>query len=380
MTSLPSYALAGFRKTHRFGAEASLKYVLFGAASTAIMAYGLSLIYGLCGTLQVNVAAQHLLHSPSGGGALLAVGLFGLIVGLSFKVAAVPFHFWCPDVFEGAGMEVTNFLSVASKGAGLVMLLRQLLILADAAGYRSTPHLSLGALAAVIGVIGALTATVGNVAAFVQENVKRLLAYSSIAQAGYILCALSLLVNHGGNRVTRDGVNVAAQTVLIYLAVYLFMNLGAFTVAGLVWRQTGSEELSAYAGLGRRSPLLAAAMFCCLVSLIGLPPFAGFAAKLYLLIVLMQNGGWWWWLVGAVAVNTVLSAFYYFRVVQVMYLRDDERAAEFVGNPIGMAVAVCSAAMLVVMLIGYNPLANLTARFSHLAGVEGSPRVASANH
>lgn len=371
LASLPSYVMAGFRKTHRVGAEASLKYVLFGAATSSIMVYGLSILYGLYGTLDVHgpagLAAR--MATSNGGGALLAVAIFGLIVGIGFKVSAVPFHFWCPDVFEGAGTEVSAFLSVASKGAALVLLLRVLMLMANAFGYQNAPHVSLSSIAAVIGVIGAVTATVGNTAAFVQTNIKRLLAYSSIAHAGYMLCALSLLVAHN-HAITVDNLNTPAQAILLYLAVYMFMNLGAFTVAGLVARQTGTELVSEYSGLGRRSPILAACMFCFMISLIGLPPFAGFAAKLNLLLVLMNNGGWWWGLVIVIGVNTILSAFYYFRVIKAMYLGDNEEAA-FVPNPLGGAIAICSAIILVLMLLGYGPFTDLTKKFSHVFGVEG---------
>ncbi len=392
LASLPSYVMAGFRKTHRVGAEASLKYVLFGAATSSIMVYGLSILYGLYGTLDIHstilangtafptiipgLAAK--MAASTGGGALLAVAIFGLIVGIGFKVSAVPFHFWCPDVFEGASIEVSAFLSVASKGAALVLLLRALMLIADAFGYQNAPHVSLSSIAAVIGIIGAVTATVGNTAAFIQTNIKRLLAYSSIAHAGYMLCALSLLVAHN-HAITVDNLNVPAQAILLYLAVYMFMNLGAFTVAGLVARQTGSELVSEYSGLGRRSPILAACMFCFMISLIGLPPFAGFVAKLNLLLVLMSNGGWWWGLVIVIGVNTILSAFYYFRVIKAMYLGDNEEAA-FVPNPLGSAIALCSAMMLVLMLLGYGPFTDLTKKFSHVYGVDvlSRPVVVSA--
>lgn len=376
LASLPSYVMAGFRKTHRIGAEASLKYVLFGAATSAIMAYGLSILYGLYGTLNVQGAdgLAMKMAASTGGGALLAVAVFGLIVGIGFKISAVPFHFWCPDVFEGASIDVSAFLSVASKGAALALLLRQLMLIADAFGYQNASHVSLSSIAAVIGVLGAVTATVGNTAAFVQTNIKRLLAYSSIAHAGYMLCALSLLVAHD-HPITIGNVNAPAQAILLYLAVYMFMNLGAFTVAGLVYRQTGSELVSEYSGLGRRSPVLAACMFCFMISLIGLPPFAGFVAKLNLLVVLINNGGWWWLLVAVIGVNTILSAFYYFRVIKAMYLRDNEGPA-FVPNPLGSAIAICSAIMLVAMLVGYGPFTDLTKSFSHVKNVEGSPTVA----
>ena len=379
LASLPSYVMAGFRKTNRVGAEASLKYVLFGAATSAIMVYGLSLIYGLYGTLNLQgadgIAAK--IAASGTGSALLAVGVLGLIVGIGFKISAVPFHFWCPDVFEGANIDVTAFLSVASKGAALTLLMRVLMLIASACGYHNMPHVSLTSIAAVIGVLGAITATAGNTAAFVQTNIKRLLAYSSIAHAGYMLCALSVLVINKApifeiSNGKESDINRPAQAILLYLSVYMFMNLGAFTVVGLVSRQSGgTDQLKDYAGLGRRSPILAACMFCFMISLIGLPPFAGFAAKFNLLMILVDNGGWWWALVIVIGINTIMSAFYYLRVVKEMYLTPSDEPS-FISNPLGSALAICSAIMLIVMLVGYSPFSRLTQSYSRLQNVTSS--------
>jgi NADH-quinone oxidoreductase subunit N len=372
MASLPSYVLAGFRKTHRVGAEASLKYVLFGAATSAVMAYGLSLLYGLYGTLQLYTTPSgpglaELMAIQGATSPLLVVAVFGLIVGLGFKISAVPFHFWCPDVFEGASIDVTTFLSVASKGAGLVLLLRVVMAVADAAGYQPTGVTTWTAV--VIGVLGSLTCTVGNTAAYFQTNIKRLLAYSSIAHAGYMLCAVSLLVRHG--RDLTDPGDSAAQAVLVYLAVYVFMNLGAFTVAALVARQSGTEDLSGYRGLGRRSPILAGCMTVFLLSLIGLPPLAGFWAKVNVLWVLIQNGGWWWVLVAVIGVNTILSAFYYFRVIRPMYLESSD-APSFTPGPLGMGLGVACAMVLVLLFVGWNGLTRLSTHYSHLRPAEAA--------
>ena len=376
MASLPSYVLAGFRKTNRIGAEASLKYVLFGAATSAVMVYGLSMLYGLYGTLQLystgegasRVAglAEMMARTP-GGTALLVIAVFGLICGIGFKISAVPFHFWCPDVFEGASIDVSAFLSVASKGAALVLILRVFMAMAEASQFAPIPRLN--TIAAVVGVIGAVTATVGNTAAFTQDNIKRLLAYSSIAHAGYMVCAVSLLVvgRHARPGFT-DPSAAAAQAILLYLAVYLFMNLGAFTVAGLVARETGGESIGDYSGLGRRSPALALAMGAFMFSLVGLPPLAGFVAKVNVLWALIQDGGWWWALVAVIGVNTVLSLYYYLRVVKVMFLQDDDAPA-FAANPLGTALSVACAAVLVLMFVGFNPLARLTQRYSDLYDV-----------
>jgi NADH-quinone oxidoreductase subunit N len=365
LASLPSYVLAGFRKTDRVGAEASLKYVLFGAATSAVMVYGLSMLYGLYGTLQVEQLAVRMTQTSGGGTALLATAIFGLIVGIGFKISAVPFHFWCPDVFEGASIDVSAFLSVASKGAALALLLRVLMLMANAVGFQDAPGLSLTAIAVVIGIIGSVTATVGNLAAFVQLNIKRLLAYSSIAHAGYMLCALSLLIQYDRRAGEMPVWESAPQAILLYLAVYLFMNLGAFTVAGLIGRETGNETLDEYEGLARRSPLLAIAMGAFMFSLVGLPPFAGFIAKLNVMYVLGANGGWWWALVAVIGVNTIVSLYYYLRVVKVMYLSTSQRPV-ISPNPLGLGLALLCAAMLLVMLVAYQPVARLTTEYGQL--------------
>jgi NADH-quinone oxidoreductase subunit N len=206
----------------------------------------------------------------------------------------------------------------------------------------------------------------------VQTNIKRLLAYSSIAHAGYVLCALSILyVGPHARSGFTDPSSAAAQAILLYLAVYVFMNLGAFTVAGLVWRETGSESIAAYAGLGRRSPVLAITMAAFMFSLVGLPPLAGFVAKVNVLWVLIQDGGWWWALVAVIGVNTILSLYYYARVVKVMFL-EDSSAPAFSPNPLGAAQAIACALVLVAMFIGFNPLTNLTTAYSDLHPVSPS--------
>lgn len=366
MASLPSYVLAGFRKTNRIGAEASLKYVLFGAATSAVMVYGLSMLYGLYGTLQVDEIAQRMAAGGAVSPALLTVAIFGLIVGVGFKISAVPFHFWCPDVFEGASIDVSAFLSVASKGAALILLLRVFMAIGLALDYQNTAGVSLTAIAVVIGVLGSITATVGNTAAFVQNNIKRLLAYSSIAHAGYMLCVLSLLVKHNDAPATPLGAGLfdvpASQALLLYLAIYVFMNLGAFTVAGLIYRETGSEDIRDYADLGRRHSLLAACMLVMLFSLIGLPPFAGFTAKFVVMYVLGTNGGWWWALVAVIGLNTVFSLYYYARIIRLMYLVPSDKPA-LNPNPAGLAISVLCAAMLFLMFVGWSPLSDLTKNY-----------------
>ena len=228
-----------------------------------------------------------------------------------------------------------------------------------------TAGMSLTALACVIGVMGAITATVGNIGALAQTNIKRLLAYSSIAHAGYMLCAVSLLVRHKAVIVAADGTTAAAQAILMYLAVYLFMNLGAFTVAALVYRQTGSENIEDYGGLSRRSPVAALCMALFMFSLVGLPPLAGFVAKFNLMWVLGDNGGWWWWLVAVIGLNTIFSLYYYVRVVKIMYLNPSD-APNLSVNPLGLGLAVACAAVLLLLFVGMGPLSKLTTNYGRL--------------
>lgn len=343
MASLPSYMLAGFRKGNHRASEAALKYVLFGAVTAAVLAYGLSFLYGILGTLQLGELA-----SRSNQSLAISVAMLAIVVGVGFKIAAVPLHWWCPDVFEGASIEVTAFLSVASKGAALVLLLRILQTTGSTSG-----------VAWLIGIMGAVTATVGNTAAFTQTSMRRLLAYSSIAQSGYMMCAVALMTSIPN----RAGIDPASATgaVLLYLLVYAVMNLGAFAVLASVMRQTGSDSIERFRGLGRSSPVLAGSMLCCLISLIGLPPFAGFGAKVIVLWALAQSGGFGLTLVAIIVANTVLSAFYYFRIVRTMYF-DTAEPIKPARDAIGTIVAFGCAAVLVIGFFFFGPLYAMATR------------------
>ncbi|MCG3177820.1 MAG: NADH-quinone oxidoreductase subunit N [Phycisphaerae bacterium] len=351
LASLPSYAMAGFQKQQRLGAEAAMKYVVFGAVTAAVMLYGVSLLYGVYGTLSVDRIAA----SVASAGTIppvAVIGMLGLLAGVGFKISAVPFHFWCPDVFEGASVEVATFLSVASKAAGLALLLRLVYAVGGFAG--AAPHYA-GSIALAVGILATLTATLGNLAALAQDNLKRMLAYSSIAHAGYVLMAVAILPTDGQGISGSPG----AQALVLYLLVYLFMNLGAFSVVALVYNRTGSERIEAFAGLGRRAPLLAIPMALFLVSLVGLPPMAGFAAKFqlfYALFVYQPISLRWLVVVGLV--NTLISLFYYMRVVRAMFLQttDDgpiEVSALAAGWVIAMAVPVTG------LLVVWQPLTKL---------------------
>ncbi len=354
LASLPSYAIVGFDKRNRAGAEASLKYAVFGAVSAAIMLYGVSLLYGMYHTLDVVRIADRLAVQLDAGHnvVLIAVALLFFFAGIAFKIAAVPFHFWCPDAFEGAKIEVTTWLSVSSKAAALVLLLRLVDVFAKASADHYLPHSTMAGLAWAIGLIAAVSCTWGNFAAYRQTNVKRLLAYSSIAHAGYMMMAVAVFVYPSPNHALAHS-PIAA--VLVYLLMYAIMNLGAFAVVAMVAWKTGSEDISGFSGLGRRAPWLAVAMVVCLVSLVGLPPFGGFIGKLWLIMALAEQGGsLYWGLIFVAVFNTLVSLFYYCRIVRAMYFTDDRQPA-FAPPILGVAIAnICSVALLLLGVLFIN--------------------------
>lgn len=364
MASLPSYVMAGFRKNSVKGSEASLKYVVFGSAAAAIMVYGISLLYGLFGTLDLptltSAAAQlDLTKSPA-----LIVALLMVMLGLAFKISAVPAHFWCPDVFEGAQVEVSAFLSVASKAAGLGLLLR---IIVSMATVNDGSALALDgrAVAVFLGIIAAATATVGNLAAYFQNSLRRLLAYSSIAHAGYMLMVAAIMF---------DSENSGLAAIAYYLVVYLFMNLVAFGVTAYVYRQTGDDMLEQFAGLGFRAPLLGVVMMIALFSLVGLPPFGGFFGKYMIFVELYQAGvraalpfHLGWTLLIVAAFNTLLSLFYYMRIARAMYFSDGRTSTPISAPLGGKALLVVAAGVLIVIGIFWDPFMDLVGNYAHFA-------------
>ncbi len=371
MASLPSYALAGFLKGRRQGSEAALKYVVYGGGAAGIMLYGISLLAGTFGTAYLPDLARGLASALTAPGAtfdpMLLLGVFFILVGFGFKLAAVPFHFWCPDVFEGAAAEVAAFLSVASKGAALALLGRFAFTIAGLADkdvqYAAWYDVS-RFLCPALALFAMVTATFGNLAAYAQTNLKRLLAYSTIAHAGYMMMGVATL--------TREGVSA----VLFYLIAYLFMNLGAFAVVAFLRNQTGSEDLAGYRGMIYRAPLMTVTLAIFLLSLLGMPPLGGFAAKLQVFGSLVEAGNQYsaaglnhmaTWMYATLAVgclNTVLSAVYYIKVLKVMILdRDADKAAEPLAVPFGPAVyATLLAVLLLAVGLAWNPLMRLSDR------------------
>jgi NADH-quinone oxidoreductase subunit N len=324
MASLPSYGLAGFLKGRRKSSEAALKYVVYGGGASGIMVYGISLLAGKFGTAYLPDLAAGYVTAIQGAGtfdAVLVLGTLFVLIGIGFKLAAVPFHFWCPDVFEGASAEVAGFLSVASKGAALALLGRFVLVLVvggtnrpDVAASAEVLHYLVPALA----IFAAVTATFGNLAAYVQTNLKRLLAYSTIAHAGYMMMGVATL--------TAEGM----RGVLFYLIAYLLMNLGAFAIVAFLRNQTGSEDLADFRGLIRRAPVMVVTLSIFLLSLLGIPPLVGFFGKFYIFSALFHAGEAYrgdallsntmYALLVIGGINTVISAVYYLKVMKVMIL------------------------------------------------------------
>jgi len=338
MTSVPSYVMVGFLRGNRKSSEAAFKYVVYGAGAAGVMLYGISLLSGLLGTAELPALAGQLVALFGSGqvgiaNPMVRTVVFAsmlIMVGLSFKLSLVPFHFWCPDAFEGASAEVAGFLSVGSKAAAFALLVRFCLALSGTTvGPLANVNLHLGI---GLGVIAVVTVTFGNLAAYTQTNVKRLLAYSTISHAGYMLMAVSALmvVVNGGPAagLSAHAVNVAAvralEGLLYYLTVYLFMNLGAFAIVALIRNEIGSEEIADYKGLARQTPLLCVCMLFCMFSLIGAPPFGGFVGKLMIFNSLVEAAAvhWSMWVVLAIGgLNVVFGLFYYLRVLNAMFLQ-----------------------------------------------------------
>ena len=362
LTSIPLYILAGYFRRNRISTEAGLKYYVFGALSSAILLFGMSLVLGMSmltspavssdpivpSTLsQIFVSVQQTFANPGDPGqAVLLLGLIFMLAGMGYKVAVVPFHSWSPDVYQGAPTAITAFISTASKTAGFLLVFRFLLTafgapatVGTAALITSNLQFSFGGWTSFLAVIAALTMLFGNLAALPQINVKRLLAYSSIAHAGFLL--LGMLGT------SRD----SGVSLIYYLIVYTITNLGAFGVLALIEDRVGGTDLSDINGLSRRSPGLALILTVFVLSLAGIPPLSGFFAKFYVFIAAWQEGATW--LVIFAVLNTVISLFYYLRILKAIYIYEpttrDTVSVAF-GPKLTMTVA-----MLLVILLGVIP-------------------------
>ena len=357
LTSISLYALVGFLKDPK-STEAALKYLLLGAVASAVLLFGMALVFGFTGKTQLGEISQAI-QSLSLSGVLaspgLILGMVLIIAGFGFKIAAVPFHMWVPDVYEGAPTPITAYLSVGSKAAGFAVILR---VFYSAFGIPSWLSLDWMLIFAVLAAIGM---TVGNIVALTQTNIKRMLGYSSIAQAGYLMVGLAavgfLWESSYLPTVTGQG------ALLFFLASYALTNLGAFTAIIAISNKLDSDLISDYSGMGKRAPLLALALTLCLISLIGMPPAAGFMAKFYIFSAAVQQD--LLWLVIIAVINSVISAYYYLRVVKVMWL-GEPASGEKVPSSVALRLAL-SISCLGVLLLGIIPgyimkLAELAAR------------------
>lgn len=351
LSSISSYILSGYTREAPDSSEASLKYVIYGALSSGLMLYGISIIYGLTGSLDIYSINQVLAQGNYNSIALLIAGILAM-AGFGYKISAVPFHFWTPDVYEGAPITITAFLSVASKAGGFAMMIRFFKVtFIDS----SVVALPVGAWASLkgfewynlIAILSVMTMTFGNLVAIWQNNLKRLLAYSSIAHAGYMLMGVVVLSNDG------------LAAVMLYFVVYLFMNLGAFYIVMLIANQTGSEDIEDYKGLGPRAPFITVALSVFLISLTGLPPTAGFVGKLYLFAALLNHG--WLWLALVGALNSVISLYYYVRIFRNLYLRssDQEQTAPLTFTILQKATVLVLLVPTLLLGLYFGPLVQL---------------------
>lgn len=336
LLSLSSYIMVGLRKKNIQSNESAFKYLVNGGIATAITLFGMSYVYGLTGhTNLFEIAAAMQNPVIMENSFLLIFAFFLVFIGLTFKVAAVPFHMWSPDVYQGAPTPVTAFLSVVSKTAGFALILRMLLVIFAAAPGISPMMPLLLDTQMYIAVLAGLTMIVGNVMALRQTNIKRLFAYSSIAQAGYLLVPFVTLSV------------VMFENVWFYLVAYLFMNLGAFAVLQIVTTQRKSEDIKSFAGLYRQSPLLAIGMGIFLISLAGIPISAGFMGKFYIFIGAISMGHIY--LAAIMIVTSVISYFYYFGIMTQMFFRPDT-TGEKLPIPIGMYIVIIIAIIATVGL------------------------------
>jgi NADH-quinone oxidoreductase subunit N len=356
---LSSYILTGYTKAAPDSSEASLKYIIYGALSTGIMLYGISLLFGITGALGYY-DINRVLMSGDFNHTMLLVSTILIVVGLGYKISAVPFHFWTPDVYEGAPITITAYLSVASKAAGFAAMIRFFKVVFMNSGVALTPigvwtNVQNFEWNIIIAIVAILTMTVGNIVAIWQDNLKRLLAYSSIAHAGYMLMGVVVLSDRG----------IAA--VLIYFVIYLFMNLGAFYIVMLIADRTGSENIKDYRGLGFRSPMIAIALSIFLFSLTGLPPFAGFVGKLYLFSAVLEAK--WLGLAIVGALNSVVSLYYYVRVVRNMYLREADDISEIKFPLAAMVTVLLLLVPIFILGLYFGPLVEIASKSVSIFGL-----------
>ena len=348
VVSIMSFVLAAYLKLDTRSNEAGLKYVIYGAFSSGVMLFGLSIVYGLAGSTNYFAIQDTLSSLDGSANPALIMALLMIFAGFGYKISSVPFHFWTPDVYEGSPSTITAYLSVAPKAAGFAMIIRFFhQVFSDSIGLTSN---AIGSTdlpwPEIIGVLAVVTMTMGNLVAIQQKSIKRMLAYSSIAHAGYMMLALPVLSIE------------AVESVMIYLFIYVFMNLGAFFIVIFVKNKTGGESFEDFEGLGWKMPIVGAFMTLFMLSLTGLPPTAGFVGKLYIFKTLVGAGSEFIWLVVAGGVNSVISLYYYFHVVKVMFL-GGKRSDVITYPPSTMfGLMIFTAVPSLLLGLYWNPLAS----------------------
>jgi proton-translocating NADH-quinone oxidoreductase chain N len=343
LASLPSYALVAFLKKNEGSTEAGLKYFLVGALSSAVFVFGVSLIYGATGSMLLPDVAAAFSNGLDGRVGVAGIGVVMVAGGFAFKTASVPFHFWAPEAYEGAPAPVSAFLSSASKAAGFALAFRVFVV-----GFPVGAAQGMGIdWVLLFQLLAVVTMTLGNFAAATQDKVKRMLAYSSIGHAGYVLIGLAALT--GGASTNGDVMGAA----MAHLLVYGFMNTGAFLFVAMAEHWGVGRTFEDYAGLGAEKPFAAVAMSAFVFSLAGLPPFGGFFSKYFLFAGAIDAG--FWWLAAVGAINSALSLFYYSRVVKALWF--EEGSHDLVGTPTGLYVAVAIALVgTIALLPGFGPV------------------------
>lgn len=338
LVSITSYATVALKKNDPRSAEAAVKYLLIGAFSTALTLYGMSMIYGTLGTVKISELGIAFAQTEVNW-AFLA-GCVALIAGYGFKIAAVPFHSWAPDVYEGASTPVSGFLATASKKMGFAVMFKiffGLFVIAQVVQYEPMQY--------IFAIIAAITMTVGNMVAISQTNIKRMLAYSSIAQAGYIMIALAVMSQY------------AVTGGIFHMFTHVVMKGGAFVIVAALITAGVGEKIADYRGLAKRAPFIAAAMMICLFSLAGIPPLAGFTSKFILFSGAIYVDGavqtQWLWLILVAVLNSAMSLYYYARVVKAMYIEEGESTEKIVvGKTFLIAIALC---VIGVIVMGVYP-------------------------
>ncbi|GIW22867.1 MAG: NADH-quinone oxidoreductase subunit N [Candidatus Sericytochromatia bacterium] len=340
LISITSYVLCAFNKDNQKSSESGLKYLVVGSLSSALLLYGFSLLFGLTGKLNFEDLALALEKFTTPLNTIYVIAIMMTLAGISYKIAAVPFHMWAPDVYEGAPTPVTAFLAITSKIAGFAAFIRFLEIF----------NLDVSSkLIILIAILSVVTMTIGNVLAIVQTNLKRLFAYSSIAHAGYLMIGFIPLL---------QGKVQEVSTILFYLTAYIFMNIGAFASIIYFSKYTGSTDIDSFSGVAKKAPFFAFVFSACLVSLAGLPPFGGFTGKFYLFVSAVNSGYTWLAFVGAL--NSVISLYFYVRIIKVMYFKDNKEDLVLgLPNAASLTAAIISLVGILILFLVPSPFIQM---------------------